>query len=179
MKVAFVLARLSPELALQLEESGFDQIFHFSTDKVSQSKLSVPCFHLQNAQLNAIGEAVIVERCINRNISKLTKSVEYANLLRRALRLSELRVEARSYFNAMEILDKKVEDNFYSEDLVTFYSHYLVPDDVGSFNFHNVKWEPVLNKRFLGLFRKLSRILSTILRMKDAFRYLIRHKVDR
>ncbi len=157
MRVAFVLGPLSPIMARQLLGLKTDCIYHFSAHELSLTDFSVSCHRLPSSQLDALKEAVIVESCIDRAIVHIANS-DCEALMRRALRLSELRVEARCYLNAIEFLQREIISVGAVIESVIFVSHYLQPVDV-SLPKLRTDWHQVPHTRFLGLIPGLNRLV--------------------
>ncbi|MCQ4268866.1 hypothetical protein NAV28_16715 [Pseudomonas stutzeri] len=155
--MAFVLGPLNVMMARQLFGLKVDCMYHFSADEFSLPDFSVSCQRLPDPQLDALKEAVIVESCIDRAIFHVANSGCEA-LMRRALRLSELRVEARCYLNAIEFLQRELISTGAAIESVIFVSRYLQPTDV-FLPKSPIDWHQVLHTGFLGLVPGLSRLV--------------------
>lgn len=107
-------------------------------------------------------ETDIVESCIERNILRLASLGDDADLMRRVLRLSELRIEARSYLNAVAFLQKSSLAERKAIRSVTFVSHYLCSEDATPALQMNISWCHALHSRFFILFPRLNYIFSII-----------------
>lgn len=162
MRVIFVLGTLSAMPAWRLAELKADRIYHFSAYNFSPPGLLVACHRLSSPQLNSRIESTIVEASIERSIGFISRPGDDEALMRRALRLSELRLEARCYLNAVELIRQgrlSVEEGVES---VVFVSHYLLPSDVPSFTEFSVEWKQVPNMRFVGFIPGIGRLLSLL-----------------
>lgn len=159
MRVVFVLGSLNLMAAWQLVGLQADCIYHFSAREITLSEFPVPCYRLANPQLDALQESAIVESCIERNISQVARAGGDATLMRRALRLSELRVEAKCYLNALECIQQRLMPAGGAIESVTFVSHYLLPADVPPFLDLRCDWHQVPHTRFWALIPGLSRLV--------------------
>lgn len=158
MRVAAVLGPLNAITAWQLVALKVDYIYYFSAHDSLPPKLPIACSRLENPQLNALQESAIVERCIERNIECTGDSNCDATLMRRALRLSELRVEARCYLNIIDYIKEQGRFNAETIESLTIVSHYLVAADVPSSSCIRINWFYVPHTRFLGLIPGLGRL---------------------
>lgn len=159
MRVVFVLGTLNAMMGRQLADLKADCIYHFSASECPLSDFPVPCYRLVNPQLDALEESVIVENSIERAIAYVAKPGDDAALMRRALRLSELRVEARCYLNAIGFLQRQLIPAGRANESVTFVSHYLQSTDVSFPPRLRIYWHQVPHTRFLGLIPGLSRLV--------------------
>ena len=159
MRIAFVLGSLNAMAAWQLLSLKVDCVYYFSSHELSLTEYPVKLRRLANPQLNILEESDIVERCIERNISNLAALGGDAAVMRRALRLSELRVEARCYLNAVELLQKQSSQAGTSIESVTVVSHYIFSEDVLPTSSISMCWHHAVHTRFLGLIPGLSRLL--------------------
>lgn len=159
MRVAFVLGTLNVMLARQLAGLKVDCMYHFSAHELSLPGFPVPCYRLVSRQLDALKESAIVESGIERSIAHVAKSGDDAALMRRALRLSELRIEARCYLNAVEFIKRQLRPAESAIESVIFVSHYLQSADVSSFPSTRIYWHQVPHTRFLGMIPGLSRLI--------------------
>lgn len=148
MKVIIVLGTLHKNIVQELFRTKEGLVFHFSPYEYLIPSCPLTVFRLPNPQLNALGEAEIVERCIDRNIVAVSSLGDDESIMRRALRLSELRIEARCYLNAMEALRSDQFDN--DIDSVTFVSRYICAEDVMSDAAMSTSWRYVAHNRLLG-----------------------------
>jgi len=162
MKVVFVLGSLDSLTAWKLAALNVDCIYYFSATEFALPKFPIACYRLPSPQMDALKESKIVEHCIERNIIRVASMGEDAALMRRALRLSELRVEARCYLNAIAYLQDKLMLADDKIETVIFSSHYLISEDVLPLAGFNVCWCPILHSRFLGLVPGLSRLIFLI-----------------
>ena len=160
MRVAVVLGTLNAMAAWKLTALKVDCIYHFSANELSLPKFPISILRLLAPQLDALQEAAIVERCIDRNIGCVVTSVDDATLMRRALRLSELRVEARCYLNAVKFIQQQLKSAACPIESVLFVSHYLGSADIPYFSSDiNLQWHHVPHARFLGMTPGLSRLV--------------------
>lgn len=162
MRAIFLLGSLNSMAARQLLGLNSDIIYYFSTHEVSLPGSRISCYRLPNPQVDALKESTIVECCIERNILSVASLGDDAALMRRALRLSELRIEARSYLNAIAFLQKGLLTEKKTIQSVIFVSHYLCSEDVTSALQMNISWCPALHSRFFSLFPGLNYIFSFI-----------------
>ncbi|WP_313055169.1 hypothetical protein [Pseudomonas lopnurensis] len=164
MRAIFLLGSLNSMAAGQLRSLNGNVIYYFSTHEVSLPGSRISCYRLPNPQSDALKESAIVECCIERNILSVASLGDDAALMRRALRLSELRIEARSYLNAIDFLQKSLLTEKKTIRSVIFVSHYLCCEDATSalqMNM-NISWRPVLHSRFFSLFPGLNYIVTFI-----------------
>ncbi|WP_139839396.1 hypothetical protein [Halomonas sp. CSM-2] len=165
MKRIFVLGPLSAKSAWQLENLKADCIYYFSDNKILSSEGSVSYHCLPNPQLNPKIESAIVESAIERIIQYMDMHLNDAAIMRRALRLSEIRIEARCYLNAIEFIKQNNICTDRSEESVFLISYYLLSSDVERLDEFNIDWLQVPNTRFVGLipgFRYLLYFLRVI-----------------
>lgn len=159
MRVAFVLGTLNIMMARQLAGLKTDCMYHFSTRELALAGFPVSCLRLANPQLDALKEAAIVESSIDQAIAYVAHSGHDAALMRRALRLSELRIEARCYLNALDLIQRELIPAGRMIESITFVSHYLQPADVSSLPGLRIYWHQFPHTRFLGLIPGLSRLV--------------------
>ncbi len=158
MRVAFVLGSLNASIAWRLAALNVDSIYYFSAAIFTLSEFPIACYRLPSPQMDAMKESNIVEHCIERNITRVASKGDDGQLMCRALRLSELRMEARYYINAIAYLQEKLMLADNKIEGVIFLSHYVAPEDVSLLAGLNVFWYHKLNSRFLGLFPGLRRL---------------------
>lgn len=158
MKWAVVLGPLNAIAVWQLVALEVDHIYYFSAQESLLPKLPIACSRLDNPQLNVLQESVIVERCIERNIEHISDSACDNALMRRALRLSELRVEARCYLNIIDHIQKQHKFNAENLESLIVVSHYLVAADIPPSSCVNIIWLHVYHKRLLGLIPGVGRL---------------------
>ena len=175
MKALFILGSLNAPTAWWLATLEIDHIYHFSAQELSLPGFPIPCLRLANPQVNALKESAIVESCIDRNIVYVTGLDCDISLMRRALRLSELRVEARSYLNVIELIRRQTNSNVEPIKSLTIVSHYLVAADTSEF-FSSVRtdWLHVSHTRFLGLIPGLNRLIFQLAIILRRFRLGVR-----
>ncbi|WGI26630.1 hypothetical protein QEN58_06100 [Halomonas alkaliantarctica] len=165
MRLLFVLGSLSERSASRFLTLNPDLVYHFSDKNIFSSHDPVSYKCLPSPQLNPKIESAIVESSIERNIKNIANPGGDAAIMRRALRLSELRIEAKCYLNAINFIKQKKTSDDISHDTIIFISHYLLPSDVLMHEELNVEWHQVTNTRFLGLipgFRYLLFFIRTI-----------------
>lgn len=158
MRVVFVLGSLNALTAWKLAALNIDSIYYFSAAEFILPKFPIACYRLPSPQMDALKESNIVEHCIERNIMQVASMGDDAALMRRALRLSELRVEARCYLSAIAYIQDKLMLAENDIEAVIFSSHYLISEDVLPLAGLNVCWYHMLHSRFLGLVPGLSRL---------------------
>lgn len=164
MKAAFVLGPITTLASRRLSGLNVDKVFYFSTHESSIAKeINLSQYsRLDVIQLNPKDESEIVERCIERNFRRISTRIGNNSVMRRALRLSELRIEARCFLAAVNFLKiKKREDNS-SIDSVIFVSHYIVADDISVVSAVPMSWAHVPHSRFFGLLPGLSRLVTML-----------------
>lgn len=158
MRVVFVLGSLNALMAWKLAALNIDAIYYFSASELILPEFPIACYRLSSPQIDALKESYIIENCIERNIMRIASMGDDTELMRRALRLSELRVEARCYLNAIAYLQDKLMFAGKDIEAVIFSSHYITSEDVWPLAGLNVFWYHMLHSRFLGLVPGLSRL---------------------
>ena len=157
MRLAVVLGPLNAITAWQLVALKVDHIYYFCAQEPLLPRLPIACSRLDNTQINVLQESEIVECCIERNIEHISDSACDNALMRRALRLSELRVEARRYLNIIDYIKKHYSFNAKKIESLIVISHYLMAADISSPSVH-INWFYVPHTRFFGLIPGLGRL---------------------
>lgn len=145
MKVVFVLGTLTDSLHRELSRRSFDKIYCYSNSLKKADKSSKILLVLENPQSDLRNEDLIVGRFADRVVSNVSLNANDAPLIRRALKLSVVRLEARFYLNALDVLSARKSS---CESEIFFISNYLAPEDVGQDCSSVYEWESAVHDRF-------------------------------
>lgn len=145
MKIAFVLGRLNSDYYDFFIKSNFDTVYYFwgECDAVLHGEGKFR--RLDAVMLNAGREREVIDRCIFRVSSCLNYGGVDEEIMRRAIRLSDLRVEVRAYINMLSFLGKHKRMKAASE--LYIFSRYIVESDVETHEEFNMTWACFLHPR--------------------------------
>ncbi|MCM1566296.1 MAG: hypothetical protein NC238_10180 [Dehalobacter sp.] len=159
MKVAFVLGSLSDSLHEELSRRKFDKIYCYSNSLKKADKADKLLLALENPQRDLRNEDLIVSRFADRVVSNVSLNANDALLIRRALKLSVVRLEARFYLNALDVLSVKKSS---CDDEIFFISSYLAQEDVAQECSSKYKWESAVHDRFTHVIPYLFHVVKVL-----------------
>lgn len=168
MRVAVVLGTLDLISAWHISKMQYDRVYHFSVGDIQIPNYPSELVQVSNPQVDPLEEMRMVNRCIERNLSPLARSFLNDVLVVRALRLSEVRFEARSLLNFSNFIEG-AEFSDVGSGGVCIYTRYLIDKDIKCDYFHRFKWECLPAFRFFGLIPKFGSLLLIFAKWRARF----------